>query len=143
MTAKELLEPYRDTLARLAEENYGRITLMEALIRREAEHVAEVRGGYTPRGGWRNKLPLEHSTLMGWAIRRARLRSISARHGGEQASLDEVERILRQDADNGVDEADTMLNAENVYVDTTVYPAWQTATTRELIERAGVELWLA
>ena len=127
-TTTELLAPYAAALAGIRERDGGRFTLAEALIRKEAAHVAQVRReASTPAGGWKNGLPLEHATMLGLFIR-------CARTGDMQPLRDAKEKC---DDFNLRDRANTLLNAESVYVDAKECRAM---TTDQLISYAACEL---
>jgi hypothetical protein len=120
-----LLAPYAAALAGIRDRDRGRLTLAEALIRREAAHVAEVRREMPmPLGGWKNALPLEHYTQLGRFIKGSRT--------GNMQPL-RISRAQNSDADLR-EIADTLLNAENVYVDA---PECRAMTTDELIAYAA------
>lgn len=130
-TIAELLDPYKAALAEISERDGGRLTLAEALIRKEAAHVFIVRREMrTPHGGWKNDLPLEHISLLGFFIR-----------GMRTGDLEHLRTIRSSTADAGCREiADTLLNAENVYVDA---PECARMTTDQLIDYAANERYFA
>jgi hypothetical protein len=130
-SAKELQAPYASVLAGIRDRSAGRLTLAEALILEEASHVATVRREMrTPHGGWKNDLPLEHISLLGFFIR-----------GMRTGDLEHLRTIRSSTADAGRREiADTLLNAENVYVDA---PECARMTTDQLIDYAANERYFA
>lgn len=130
-TITELLTPYAAALAGIRERDSGRLTLAEALIRKEATHVVTVRREMrTPHGGWKNDLPLEHATLLGFFI-----------SGVRTGDFSHLRSVRSSDADAGRKEiADTLLNAENVYVDA---PECARMTTDQLIDYAANERYFA
>lgn len=71
MTVQELLAPYANWIA--TQNRIHGTTARMALLHAEAKHVANVRNSMpTPRGGWKNKNPLEHSTLLGLCFKQMR-----------------------------------------------------------------------
>jgi hypothetical protein len=79
---------------------------------------------HMPLGGWKNALPLEHATMLGRFIR-------CARTGDMQPLREDKEKCDNFDLR---DRANTLLNAENVYVDA---KECRTMTTDELIAYAS------
>lgn len=125
-TIEQLLIPYQAALTAIRDRAYGRVTLAEALILREAANVADVRNSMPePKGGWRNALPLEHATSLGFMIRWKRT---GARE--DRAMLYE---IMKRDDQDLKDTAETLANAENVFVDG---KNWKIMTCDQLIEYA-------
>jgi hypothetical protein len=127
----ELLTPYAAALAGIRERDGGRLTLAEALIRKEAAHVSAVRREmHTPHGGWTNALPLEHATMLGRFIRCARTGNMQPLRNAREKCADFDLRAR----------ADTLLNAEHVYVDA---PECAKMTTDQLIDYAANERYFA
>lgn len=125
--AKDLLTPYADCLRALSDA--PRITVAEALIRAEAAHVARVRNDQgEPFGGWKNQLPLEHSSPLGFFIQACRTGDKSFIRSQRDANPDSALRETYS----------TLCNAENVYVQ---HP--EGMTTGELISYAATEIYYA
>lgn len=121
----DLLAPYAECLQRLGEARM--MTVAEALIRAEAAHIAKVRNDQgEPFGGWKNKLPLEHATALGFFIRACR--TDDKTYIREQSNTCE-DRDIREIYD-------TLCNAENVYFDFNM----RGMTTDEIINYAAQEL---
>lgn len=124
--AADLLAPYAEYLRPLADMPYS--TVAKALIRAEAAHVAEVRNKQgEPFGGWKNQLPLEHSSPLGFFIQSCRTGDKSRIRSQRDSNPD---RELRETYS-------TLCNAENVYV---FEPAGM--STDQLIDYANTELYL-
>lgn len=102
---EDLLIPYSDWLKTMTNK---RKTVAEAMLIAEAKHVAEVRNAQgEPLGGWKNKLPLEHSTPTGFFFRALRTGDKSFVRAQSRREGYEFRRLY-----------DTLLNTENVYADT-------------------------
>ena len=125
-TAKALLALYAAALDDIQARSPDRVTLAEALIRQEAAHVASIRNARrAPDGGWKNQLPLEHATLLGFWIRGQRTGDMTLVRAA-LAVADTKER------------ADTLLNARNVFVDGY---NWRAMSTEQLIDAAAADLY--
>lgn len=110
-TSAELLVPYSDYLksayGKAADDGMRGIPVAAALILAEADHVADVRNARAePFGGWKNALPLEHSTALGFFIKSCRTGDKTFILGEAQAHPDQKIRDIYK----------TLCNAENVYV---------------------------
>jgi hypothetical protein len=124
----ELLAPYAAALDGIQARSPDRVTLAEALIRQEAAHVADIRNArMDPRGGWKNQLPLEHATLLGFWIR------------GQRTGDMTLVRAALAVADTK-EHADTLLNARNVFVDGY---NWHVMSTDQLIDAAAADRYHA
>jgi len=129
-TVRSLLAPYSEALDRIRERSRTRTSLAEALIIREAEHVAEVRAGMTePSGGWKNKLPLEHATLLGLYISELRTGERIEYLGLALDSKDAAKRARAQ----------VLVNSQSIYVDGADQPDWRNLSTDRLIDNAIAE----
>lgn len=123
-----LLAPYAECLRKLCD-SAPQQTVAAALIYAEAAHVADVRNAQgEPLGGWKNKLPLEHSSPLGFFIK-------SCRTGDKtyirQQAKDNAHKDLRE-------LYGTLCNAENVMILDS-----GGMTTDQLIDYAATEIFYA
>ena len=124
--AHDLLAPYRDYLAQTSEQPH--YTVAEALIRTEARHIATIRNeqGEPRDGGWKNKLPLEHNSPLGFFFKACRTGDKSFIREKAKSHPDQDTRAIYS----------TLCNAENVYIDVNRLPM----TTDQLIAYAASEI---
>lgn len=124
---ENLLAPYAAFFDRMSYKQQE--TIASAIVIAEAKHVAAIRhAAIEPLGGWKNKLPLEHSSPVGMFIKACRT--------GNRTRITELAKIHQ---DKEVRETfNTLCNAENVYANDC-----KNMTVDELIAYAATEIYYA